>query len=372
MKSIAPSLITALLLTMWVSFPVQGEPQINTEKKTNSLPALEQNDRRSPTEQPTVDGSAIDLSQPFFDRMPYWLFVLMVLSLISLSSFAGFRLGCWRGKVRQAPDHPVNTKVGATLGLLAFVLALTFNMAVSRDDTRRQLVLDEANAIAMTYRRANLLPDGRGLEVRNWLREYTDIRLTAASDPSTVGIAFSKTEVLLDQLWKLAETTAENDATSWRTAWYIESLSQVTDLNMRRVVAGLYGRVPTTVWSLLFVTTAFSMLAMGYQAGVAGGLRLFPMAMLVLAFTTIIALIADYDRPQDGLLKVKQTPLIAVQKSMHRDLLSSESVTQNKKETVTSNERPETKLIEVCVNEREISRQTKCALCDIFSGLSGG
>jgi hypothetical protein len=45
--------------------------------------------------------------------------------------------------------------VGATFGLLAF----TFGLAATRFDTKRQVLLDEANAIGATYLRAGMLPE---------------------------------------------------------------------------------------------------------------------------------------------------------------------------------------------------------------------
>lgn len=42
------------------------------------------------------------------------------------------------------------------------MLAFTFGLAASRFDARRQIVVEEANAMATTYLRAGLLPDDRG------------------------------------------------------------------------------------------------------------------------------------------------------------------------------------------------------------------
>jgi hypothetical protein len=68
--------------------------------------------------------------------------------------------------------------VGATLGLLAFILAFTFGLAAARFGARREALLDEANAIGTTYSRAGMLPD-RGEEVRRLLRDYVAARLEA-------------------------------------------------------------------------------------------------------------------------------------------------------------------------------------------------
>ena len=68
--------------------------------------------------------------------------------------------------------------VGAMLGLLAFILAFTFGLVAARFDTRRQVLLDEANAIGTTYLRAGMLPE-QGEKIRALLRDYVSVRLNA-------------------------------------------------------------------------------------------------------------------------------------------------------------------------------------------------
>jgi hypothetical protein len=73
---------------------------------------------------------------------------------------------------------PVSGMVEATLGLLAFLLAFTFGLAATRFDSRRQVQLDEINAIGTAYLRAGLLPEGRD-EIRGLIRQYVDANLGA-------------------------------------------------------------------------------------------------------------------------------------------------------------------------------------------------
>lgn len=74
----------------------------------------------------------------------------------------GFRYGRRFSERTQPAIHPhVATVEGAFLGLLALLLGFPFAMAMSRFDTRKQVVLDEVNDLATTYLRAHLLPERR-------------------------------------------------------------------------------------------------------------------------------------------------------------------------------------------------------------------
>ena len=66
---------------------------------------------------------------------------------------------------------------GAVFGLIGLLLAFTFSGASSRFDTRRQLILEEANAIGTAYLRLDLLPVGAQPPIRQAFRKYLDARL---------------------------------------------------------------------------------------------------------------------------------------------------------------------------------------------------
>jgi len=52
------------------------------------------------------------------------------------------------------------------------------------------------------------------------------------------------------------------------------------------------------------------MAAMGYEFGLAGAWSWAVTILLAIAFTSVIVLIADLDRPQAGLIQVSQQPLL--------------------------------------------------------------
>src|SRR5262245_20675412 len=147
------------------------------------------------------------------DVLPLWALFIVILLVVLLSVECGYRLGKYRRRQReQEKEAPVGTIVGATLGLLAFILAFTFGLAASRFDTRRQVLLDEANAIGTTYLRAAMLPERRE-EIRTLLKDYVDVRLNAVL-PGNIAEGMSRSQNIQDQLWAQAIAVAEKNPNS--------------------------------------------------------------------------------------------------------------------------------------------------------------
>ena len=207
--------------------------------------------------------------------------------------------------------------MGAVLGLLAFILAFTFGMTASRFDARRQLVLEESNAIGTTYLRAGLLPQTQGLEVRRLLREYADVRLKVTVE--NIHETLKKSEEIHGRLWSQAKSLVQEDMDSEIRSLFIASLNELIDLHQSRKTVGLQYRIPGTVWLAVYLLSVLSMLAVGYQVGMSGMRRLRGTPVLAAAFSLVILMIADIDRPGEGLMRVSQQPIADVQQMMLRD-----------------------------------------------------
>jgi uncharacterized spore protein YtfJ len=236
--------------------------------------------------------------------------------LIVLSAGLGFLAGRRALRKRGDSEAPVGSTVGATLGLLAFMLAFTFGMAAAKHEARRRLVLDEANAIATTVLRGELLSEERAAAVHALLTEYVDVRLAVARDPSLLATALARTAVLQSELWAIARDAARAGPTS-STSHFVGAVNEVLDLHTERMTIGVRDRIPRAIWLALYLLTFLSMAAVGYHAGMGGTARLTPLAMLVLAFASVVLLIADLDHPQQGFMVVSQAPLEDLARELH-------------------------------------------------------
>jgi hypothetical protein len=248
------------------------------------------------------------------DVVPLPLLLIGVFALVLLSVEGGYRLGRKARRSEEETDSPLGEMIGATLGLLAFLLAFTFSMAATRYDVRRQLLLDEANAIGTTWLRAGFLPDD-GDQVRTLLRQYTDARL-AASRPGKLQDSIRRSEELQARLWEHAAQLAKRNENPVMAALFIESLNDLIDLHAKRLTASVRNRIPLAIWAAVYSVTVLSFAALGYHAGLVRSRRSLAVVPVAFTFAVVIGLIADLDRPQEGSLTVSQEPMLDVRRSM--------------------------------------------------------
>jgi hypothetical protein len=258
------------------------------------------------------------VGQQALDTFPL-LAILIGFAIAALVTYEiGFRLGRWWQD--RTPDKkeegPAGVIVGSLLALMAFLLAITMGMASDRYDTRRGLVLSEANSIGTTYLRAGFLPPSQAETSRELLREYVPLRIVTSESSATLGARLQRSEEIHDELWAIVEEVARTTGSSDLLATYVESLNETIDLNTSRVTAGLYARVPETVVLLLFAGTLLALGMVGYTAGLAGKRSAFSAVVLAISLGAVLMLVVDMDRAQDGFLQTGQQPLIDLQQDI--------------------------------------------------------
>lgn len=251
------------------------------------------------------------------DALPLWLLMALTFAGSGLALELGYRFGLRRHNHTPEKKTPVGTIVGAILALFAFLLAFTFGSAGNRFESRRQAVLDEANAIGTTYLRAQMLHEPQRAESLKLLREYVDVRVEGVRE-ARIAETVKRSEKIQAALWVEARKEAEAHPTPI-TATYIVALNQMIDIHSTRVQVGITNRVPSTIWLGLYALSFLGMASVGYQTGLVGTRRSPAMAVLVVAFAGVMFLIADLDRPNAGFISVSQDAMTGLRESMKAD-----------------------------------------------------
>ena len=255
------------------------------------------------------------MNQDVLDPIPVGV-VFILFTVITFACFElGFRLGVWwQAREPGEQEGPTDMLVGSLLGLMAFVLAITLGLATDRHDARRSLVVEEANAIATAYQRADYLPAAEAARLKSLLRAYLPLRIV--TDPSEVPANIARSAELAQQMWTIEAAAAQAGNNLDLIASLGESLNEIVTVGEQRVVAGVYARVPRTIMFLLLAGSALSLAMVGYSAGIKGRRSVLSASVLIITLGVVTTLVVDLDRPQEGLLKVSQQALVDVQRFM--------------------------------------------------------
>jgi prepilin signal peptidase PulO-like enzyme (type II secretory pathway) len=238
-----------------------------------------------------------------------WLFFVLML----IATEVGFRLG--RKFETRTPENvksQISTVEAAILGILALLLGFTVSMAVSRFEIRKQLVLEEADAIGTSSLRAQLLPAPAGPEIESLLRQYVNIRVqygTAGNDLARLEDLNRQTARLQTEFWTRTATYAQQDPNPVRVGLLLQSLNQTIDLAKARWMA-FQNHLPESVIYVNAAVGLLSAMLVGYSFGVNGRRNIFSMFMLAVSITLVLAVIIDLDRPRSGYIRVSQQPMI--------------------------------------------------------------
>lgn len=244
------------------------------------------------------------------------LFIIAPLMIIIFFAMltVGYLIGRRHGKNESASEKrekTAGTITGAMLALLGFMLAISLSMSESRFENRRQLVIDEANAISTSSLRAQAIGGVHGTEIVRLLRDYTRLRLAffeAGEDPKRLQAIYEQTTDIQSSIWKHASAIAGSAPTPI-SGLLLSSLNETFDLaTTRRWVFEV--RIPPNVIKLLMLVSFLSIGMLGYYFGICGVYHPILSGLLFFSLTFIILLIMDMDRPRSGYIKPEQSPLV--------------------------------------------------------------
>jgi hypothetical protein len=238
---------------------------------------------------------------------------ILLLGMAEAGHHVGLRLYRAKDEVRRSLIGGVQ---GAVLGLLALLLGFTFAMAVNRYDTRRDLVVKEANTIGTSWLRAGLLPEAHRAPVKDLLRRYVDVRLkyeALSRDPHKLAEGLRISAELQNELWKHAEAVATTPTPI--TVTFITALNELIDTDAERIAAAR-NQIPTGVWVLLVIVAGFGCFTTSYGSGAHGARSLFTNISLPLMITIVITLVFDLTHARQGVIGISQQPLIDLQTSI--------------------------------------------------------
>ena len=214
----------------------------------------------------------------------------------------GYRLGAERVKTMPNAHEGFGTIEAAVFGLFGLLLSLSFFGAASRLDARRQLIVQEANAIATAYMRMDLLPSAEQPEVRRLFRDYLDerIRISETSDEAAALAEMRHSVKLQQAIWSAAVLATKEGVPG--APLFAAAINQMAEIARAKAIA-VQTHLPELVFGFLIAASLLSGMVAGF--GIARGQRNW---LSVLAYALIVSLtiyvMLDMEYPRAGFIRI--------------------------------------------------------------------
>jgi hypothetical protein len=221
-----------------------------------------------------------------------------------------------RRRLRRSPEEGGNdfgVVLTGTLTLLGLIIGFSISMAINRYDLRKSYEQAEANAIAIEYVRADLLPPRDAARLRELLRAYLDQRVSfyTIRDQHKLSKIVDDTAQLQNELW-ITVRSAIAAVPPPLEGVVVSGMNDVV-LSQRSSQAAWWNRIPSSVWIMMGLVAIGCNFLIGFRARRTDWLvfLIMPVALSVSFF-----LISDLDSPRGGAIRVVPQDLISLSHSL--------------------------------------------------------
>ena len=209
---------------------------------------------------------------------------------------------------------------GSLFGLLGLLVAFTFNGAAARFDHRRDLIVEEANAVSTAWSRLDVLPVPAQPALRDLFRRYLDARLEIyrqLPDLTAAKAALASSIALQQDIWNAATAVCGTEAGRGTAMLALPALNAMFDITSIRTAAAMY-HPPAVIFALLFVLSLCCSLLTGYGMASARERSWVHMLGFAVIMAAAVYVILDLEHPRLGLIRVDAAdqPLIELRNNL--------------------------------------------------------
>lgn len=197
---------------------------------------------------------------------------------------------------------------GAVFAVLALIIGFTFNGAAGRFDKRRDMVVQQANAISTAWQRILFLPREAQPPLRAEFQRYVDALLTAYDHPAGSAEELRARGVLTDaqnQIWNTVMDATTNPSGEKARMLLVPAVNEMFDaIDTERMAQRVHPPM------LIYLMLGLSALAAALFAGYAMSTAATRNWLYIIGFTATISItsfvVIELESPRLGLLRVDQ------------------------------------------------------------------
>jgi hypothetical protein len=244
--------------------------------------------------------------------MRYELVTLVLLAAFFLGMLGIAAVGHRHGRRRvsaigEEAGQGTGVVEAALFALLGLLIAFTFATAYSRLNVRRDLVVQEANAIGTAYLRLDLLAPEAKAPLRAKFKDYIASRRAFWQELTDVPAAkreLARAGELQNQIWTSAVAATEGNQPA--RMLLLPALNAMIDITTTRL-SEIRAHPPPIVFVMLFALALLCAWAIGYAMAKACSPNWLHVAGYAAIVTLTIYVILDIEYPRYGLVRLDVT-----------------------------------------------------------------
>ena len=247
------------------------------------------------------------MNNSFLFQVPEPVIISSLFVLIILAQWVGFRVKRSQIKKNSAFKDSIGSVEGSLLGLLALLLSFTFSMSASKNETRRQVIIEEANNIGTVILRCDLYPATERQYLRIELQKYVESRIAyykAGTDTIKIKAALVRSDLDSRKIWNKVSQLSQNSENMLATQQMVPALNAMIDIITTRD-AGNNAHIPDSILWLLFLLTIIGSFLIGHSHK-EDQINWIIVLGFALVMLMTIYLIIDLDRPRQGVINMDQ------------------------------------------------------------------
>ena len=227
----------------------------------------------------------------------------------------GYRIGQRRqGRYGDAHEGLASMEA-AIFALLGLLLGFAFAGALGRFDTRRNMVVTEANAIGTAYLRLDLAPAEDQPALRRLFRDYLDARIRVYGEPHDDTITdrlIADAAKIQERIWSTAIASLPRDSRQDVSRVLLPALNEMIDITTVRTVA-LHVQLPRAILALLLIVALCSAMTAGYAMAKRGRRSVLHVILYATSIAMTIYVVLDLEHPRRGLIRLDAADRILVE-----------------------------------------------------------
>ena len=239
--------------------------------------------------------------------------VFLFFSILAMVE-VGRRLGR-RVREGESAQEGTSALAASVYGLLALLIAFTFSGAASRFDSRRQLVVEEANAIGTAYLRVDMVSPAAQPALRDSFRRYLDARIAAYRKLPDLAAALAEVDraaKLQGEIWAQAVAACRMpDSHPSLTMLLLPALNEMIDITTTRTMATRI-HPPAIIFVMLILLAMVSALLAGYDLARAQRRHWLHTLGYAIILSATIYVILDIEFPRLGFIRVEAIDQVMV------------------------------------------------------------